>query len=107
MLLSAVIAAAFGVMSPGQSHEVCLRTVAASLEVSGEAPRDVASATVSACVAAERQPAPGSLMAQMPPERLMEVVRLRRELSRDEVALFVVRVRACRKTQGCDVRTVP
>ena len=106
-MIAYVLAAVFASAIPGQSHTDCLKAVSLILERSGESASDVASATVEACVAAEMRPQPGSLAASMSPDDQIKLLNMQRELSAGQVRLRVVRLRACRKTIGCEIESVP
>jgi hypothetical protein len=97
---------AFAQPVPGQPHAQCLKSVAAALEASGEGLGDVASATVTACIPAE---AGGRTEAfeRLSPKTQNELIRSEREQRRAEVVLMLVRLRACRRTVGCDVNALP
>ncbi len=99
--------APFAAAQPGQRHDACLRAVATTLEVSGEGLGDIAAATVAACMPAEERAAEDSAFARLSPKTQNEIVRTRRDDYRGAVHLFLVRLRACRKTVGCDVGTLP
>lgn len=110
MLTILMTVAAFAQASPGQSHPDCLMSVTRALEVSGEDARNVASAVVSACnptdpLASGPTP-PDSLWAKMSVQLRTETIEFARELSRAEVVLMVVRLRACRRTLNCKVDAI-
>jgi hypothetical protein len=101
MLTASIFVAAFAASIAGQSHKDCLRTMGDTLEISGEAASDVAAATVTACVSTEAAADQKSIYATSSTDDQMKIISMSRELSRDEVMLRVVRIRACRKTPNC------
>lgn len=101
-----IIAASFGQPTPGQDRQTCLTEMATTLEASGEQASDVAWAAVRACKKAEQSAHPGSLYAQMPLEERVRIDKVFDEMSYKDALLVVVRLRACRKTSGCNVSTL-
>ena len=97
------LAGAFAIASPGQSNAECIATLARALEPSGEVAREVAEAAVTGCVSTEPIAPANSLFASLPPEKRAEIVNLGRSIARDNAVLYILRIRACRKTLGCDL----
>jgi hypothetical protein len=97
----------FAMPPAGASHETCLRSVASALEVSGEGIGDIASATVTACIPAERVVDADSAFARLSPKTQNELMRASRDQWRADTLLHLLRLRACRKTLGCDINTLP
>lgn len=100
------LAGAFATATPGQSNRECVFALARALEPSGEEARLVAEAAVIGCVSTEPTAPPSSLFAAMPPEKQTELITLSRAITRENALLYIVRIRACRKTVGCDLRAL-
>lgn len=106
-LIALTVTAAFATAAPDQKHTDCLRSVATALEVSGEAASDVASATINACIPAEAYSKLGSVGASMTSQDRQEITRALRQAFEVWTLERVVRLRACRKTKGCEISTLP
>lgn len=109
MILLALIPVITGFALPpvGASHGDCLRSVSNALEISGEGIGDIASAAVTACIPAERAFEADSAFARLSPKTQNELMRASRDQWRAETLLHLLRLRACRKTLGCDINTLP
>jgi hypothetical protein len=92
-----VASATIAMAQPGQSHEDCLKTVAIELERSGESARDIAYVTEYTCQPTIPIADPNSLYARISEAQKDQL----RELTRRDVQLGIMRLRACRQTAGC------
>lgn len=100
------LAGAFATATPGQSTGACVLALARSLEPSGEEAGAVAEAAVAGCISTETPAAPNSLFASLPPEQQVQTISAARAMERGKALLYVVRIRACRKTVGCDAKAL-
>lgn len=87
-------------------YSQCLWDAARDLEPSGEPTAGVVDAAFSACRSAEPQIRPGSRLASLNSEGQQRVLGEMAALVREDLGLFVMRLRACRNTAGCDLSTV-
>ena len=99
-------ATAFAAAMPGQDYDDCLATIGRALEASGEDAGNVASATVSACNSVNPVTSAPAVGSPMSSDEWIDSIALSRELSRDEVLLMVVRIRACRRSLNCRVDAI-
>lgn len=105
LLLAATAIVNFAQPAPGESHADCLKSVALALEASGEGLGEIAAATVSACIPVEDKRS--DAFSRVSPKTQEELLRLERDRYRQAVQLRMMRLRACRKTVGCDVNALP
>lgn len=87
-------------------YSQCLWDAARDLEPSGEPTVGVVDAAFSACRSAEPQAGPGSRLASLNSEGQQRVLGEMAALLREDLGLYVMRLRACRNTAGCDLTTV-
>lgn len=85
----------------------CLTSRMAEFEASQDAPSDIATAVVVTCRSSEVKTAPGSPMSQLSSDQQRELQDFMRETMRERVVTHVVRLRACRRTQGCSISDLP
>ena len=110
-MLAAIIGLlAFAAASPGQNEHECISQVTKALEVSGDDPRNIATATIQACTPTDAlrmgASSPGSLWSTMSSEERAKVLELKTRLTTDSIILMVERIRACRKTPGCKTEVI-
>ncbi len=91
---------------PTGRHIECLATNMAQFEASGEAPQDIAIAALTTCRSSESKMDTGAL-ANLSPEQRDDLRDFLRETMRERIVTHVVRLRACRKTEGCRVTDLP
>ncbi|WP_374597985.1 hypothetical protein [Brevundimonas sp.] len=84
-------------------HGRCLWDNARDFEPSGEPVPGVVQAALSACRALEIEARPGTRLASLSPEGQQRVLGALEALVREDLELYVMRIRACRNTTGCDV----
>lgn len=84
-----------------ESSEGCINATSRALEPSAEPARDVAAAVAAECDVRKGAPA-GSLAATMNGSQLQAL----RRLHQDSAIVFVMRLRACRRTPGCVLSNV-
>lgn len=84
-------------------YDWCLWDAARDLEPSGEPTPIVVNAAFAACRSMEPQARPGTTLASLSPEGQQRVLGELAALVREDLGLYVMRIRACRNTTGCDV----
>jgi len=97
LVLAAVVTSA----SQPSGSEGCVYSTARALEPSGEPARDVAAAVAAECDIRKGAPA-DSLAGQMSEANAQAYRRLDEEFA----IVFVMRLRACRRTPGCNLAEV-
>ena len=84
----------------------CLRSDATTLERSGDTPSEVARAVIADCIPPGGL-RPDSPLGPMAPDEQKRVLDIVRQIYSDRIILRIERVRACRKTPGCNISRVP
>lgn len=107
VIIAIILAPVLASAAPSDDYVQCLRTETTGLENSGESPTTVARAVITACRSLEPRPTPENLLGQSPFENQRKILDELRQAFADRIVLRVIRVRACRRTPGCSIRTVP
>lgn len=104
-MLTIILAGALAATAEAQPGD-CVRATARALEVSGEPSADVARAVAAACDNSFKIGPAGSLDSAMTLDERKQMSADFRHIAGDNALLFILRLRACRKTSGCALSSV-